>query len=314
MILTRRAALVGGGAVIAAGFMAGRADAFEMPPVAWGNIGFELDQQSQMVQGGWTRIKLANPAAIASLKAGAVDIFPDSDGHCLVGFDRDAAKTVWVTGTCAGLKPCTNDGKTPEIGLNIAPGQWQIEAVDAPFHPPAMPDETFAALRKTEMARIDAARSRDTGAQGWRQQFLWPVKGRVSGKFGAQRVYRGPSGQAQPGSYHSGVDIATGTSGTPYAAPADGVVVLAATPANGGPFTLEGNLLMIDHGMGLSSAFLHSETLLVAEGERVTQGQPLGHIGMTGRATGPHLHWSLRWHEARLDPALMVGAMAGVKG
>ena len=65
---------------------------------------------------------------------------------------------------------------------------------------------------------------------------------------------------------------------------------------------------MIDHGMGLSSAFLHSETLLVAEGERVTQGQPLGHIGMTGRATGPHLHWSLRWHEARLDPTLMVGA------
>ena len=298
MILTRRAVLGGSGAVLAAGFVSGRAWAV-MPPVAWGNIGFELEPHSQMVQGGWARIKLANPAAIASLKAGLVDIIPDSDGHCLVGFDRDAAKTVWVSGVCASSKLCTNDGKNPEIGLSIAPGAWAIEQIDAPFHPPAMPDETFAALRKDEMARIDAARAKDTGAAGWRQQFAWPVRGRISGKFGAQRVYRGT-----PGSYHSGVDIATGTSGTPYAAPADGVVVLAASA----PFTLEGNLLMIDHGMGLSSAFLHSEKLLVGEGERVAQGQPIGHIGMSGRATGPHLHWSLRWHEARLDPTLMVGA------
>ncbi len=308
MTLTRRAALVGGGAVLAAGFIGGRAGAVP-PVVAWGNINFELDPHSQMAQGGWARIKLANPAAIASLKAGSVDIIPDSDGHFLVGFDRDAAKTVWVTGACASSKLCTDDGKHPEIGLTIAPGAWAIEQIDAPFHPPAMADETFERIRKDEMARIDAARSHDTGAAGWRQQFVWPVKGRISGKFGAQRVYRGT-----PGSYHSGVDIATGASGTPYTAPADGVVVLAATPANGGPFTLEGNLLMIDHGMGLSSAFLHSETLLVGEGDRVTQGQPLGHIGMTGRATGPHLHWSLRWHEARLDPALMAGGLAGGLG
>ncbi len=297
MILTRRAMLGGSGAVLAAGFVSGRAGALQ-PAVAWGNINYELDPHSQMAQGGWTRIKLANPAAIASLKAGSVDIIPDSDGHFLVGFDRDATNTVWVTGACASSKLCTNDGKYPEIGLNIAPGAWEIEQVDAPFHPPAMPDETFAVLRKTELAWIDAARTHDTGAQGWRQQFSWPVKGRISGRFGAQRVYRGTAG-----SYHSGVDIATGTSGTPYVAPADGVVVLAAAA----PFTLEGNLLMIDHGMGLSSAFLHSSALLVREGDKVAQGQPIGQIGMSGRATGPHLHWSLRWHEARLDPALMAG-------
>ena len=191
------------------------------------------------------------------------------------------------------------------VTLAIAPGAWEIEQVDAPFHPPAMPDETFAALRKAELAQINAARAKDTSAQGWRQQFIWPVKGRISGKFGAQRVYRGPSGQPQPGSYHSGVDIATGTSGTPYGAPADGVVVLAADH----PFTLEGNLLMIDHGMGLSSAFLHNSALLVGVGDTVRQGQTIAHIGMTGRATGPHLHWSLRWREARLDPTLLTGPM-----
>ena len=84
------------------------------------------------------------------------------------------------------------------------------------------------------------------------------------------------------------------------------MVVLAAAA----PFTLEGNLLMIDHGMGLSSAFLHSSALLVGEGDRIAQGQPIGHIGMTGRATGPHLHWGLRWREARLDPLLMLGSSA----
>ena len=80
------------------------------------------------------------------------------------------------------------------------------------------------------------------------------------------------------------------------------MVVLAA----GDPFTLEGHLLIVDHGMGLNSAFLHSSELLVREGDRVSQGQPLGKIGMTGRATGPHLHWSLMWRGLRLDPLLFV--------
>jgi murein DD-endopeptidase MepM/ murein hydrolase activator NlpD len=66
---------------------------------------------------------------------------------------------------------------------------------------------------------------------------------------------------------------------------------------------------MIDHGMGLNSAFLHCSELLVREGDHVRQGQPIGRIGMTGRATGPHLHWSVKWNEARLDPILLTGPM-----
>ena len=289
MILTRRAALASGGAVFGTIAAPGWALTVKTSPP-------EL-VAGRLIQGGWARgnvlAGLARPAHI-SFDGQRVPV--DEVGNFFVGFDRDC-------GSVATLS--IPHGNTEHlVELEIAPGNWQIEQIDAPFHPPAMPDETFAALRKDELARIDAARSHDTGAAGWRQQFTWPVKGRISGKFGAQRVYRGPSGQPQPGSYHSGLDIATGTSGTPYAAPADGVVVLAAAS----PFTLEGNLLMIDHGMGLSSAFLHSEKLLVREGDKVAQGQPIGQIGMSGRATGPHLHWSLRWHEARLDPALMVGA------
>ena len=124
--------------------------------------------------------------------------------------------------------------------------------------------------------------------------------GRISGRFGAQRVYRGT-----PGGYHSGVDISTGQSGSAFVAPADGVVILAAEA----PFMLEGNLLMIDHGNGLNSAFLHTSKLLVKAGDIVHRGQVVGLTGMTGRATGPHLHWSLKWREARLDPILLTGPM-----
>jgi len=72
------------------------------------------------------------------------------------------------------------------------------------------------------------------------------------------------------------------------------------------PFTLEGHLLMLDHGAGLNSAFLHCSALLVKEGDAVTQGQTIGRIGATGRSTGPHLHWSLKWQEVRLDPLLFL--------
>ena len=149
-----------------------------------------------------------------------------------------------------------------------------------------------------ELARIAAARAENHDIDGWRQDFIWPVKGRISGRFGSQRIYRG----GEAGSYHSGLDIATGESGTPYVAPADGVVVLAAET----PFSLEGHLLIIDHGGGLNSAFLHSSKLAVKVGDVVRKGQYIGNIGMTGRATGPHLHWSLMWHGSRLDPLLFV--------
>ncbi len=136
-------------------------------------------------------------------------------------------------------------------------------------------------------------------SQGWRQTFLWPAVGRISTLFGSQRIYAG-----EPGAYHSGIDIARPT-GTIVLAPADGVVILA-TPR---PFTLEGNLVLIDHGMGLNSAFMHLSRIDVKLGERVHRGQPIGAVGRSGRATGPHLHWGLRWNDARLDPLLVAGPM-----
>lgn len=246
--------------------------------------------QGELTQGGWIRGQV--PAGTVSAQLGDQPLAFDASGNFFAAFDRDAGPETTLSATLG-------DQRRIDRRLAIAPRAWDIEHVNA--SPTAnVPTAEFTARRQPELARIAAARQIDTGSQGWRQAFIWPVTGRISGRFGSQRVYRG-----EPGSYHSGIDIATGGSGTPYVAPADGVVVMAAE----GPFTLEGNLLIVDHGMGLYSAFLHSAELLVREGEAVRQGQPIGRIGMTGRATGPHLHWGLVWRGARLDPLLFTGPM-----
>ncbi|WP_374414726.1 M23 family metallopeptidase [Novosphingobium colocasiae] len=260
-----------------------------LPSAAAAAKPIELLLPGALTQGGWLRGRTTGQAL--SLDGRPVALA--DDGMFLIAFDRDARPAALLT---ARLEA----GGTAELPLTVAPRAWQIENVNIARRGGG-PTDDFMAIRAPELARIAAARALQTGAQGWRQKFMWPAKGRISGKFGSQRVYRG-----EPGAYHSGLDIATGASGTPYVAPADGVVILAAER----PFTLEGNLLMLDHGMGLNSAFLHSSQLLVKEGDVVRQGQVIARIGMTGRATGPHLHWSMKWGDARLDPLLFTGPMA----
>lgn len=207
-----------------------------------------------------------------------------ADGQFLIAFDRDAPPAALLRAEVEGAEPV-------ERRLAVQPGNWRIERVDA--SPTAgVPGAEFLARRAPEQERIKAARELSVQSDGWRQNFRWPVVGRISGLFGAQRIYRG-----QPGSYHTGVDVAM-PAGTPFVAPADGVVVLAAQV----PFTLEGHLLLIAHGMGLVSAFLHCSSLAVKEGDVVKQGQLLGTVGATGRASGPHMHWGMTWNGARLDP------------
>lgn len=232
------------------------------------------------------------PDRLANLTLDGRAIAVTGDGSFLIAFDRDAA-------TAAHLVATLTDGRQVERYLLVAAGQWRIEAVDAPFTGSAGSSAEFERRRPAELAQINAARQIGAASEGWRQRFIWPVTGRQSGFFGSQRIYRGT-----PGSYHSGSDVAV-AAGTPFVAPADGVVVLAASS----PFTLEGNLLIVDHGMGLTSAFLHCARLDVRQGDRVAQGQMLGTVGQTGRATGPHLHWGMKWRDARIDPSRLAGAM-----
>lgn len=252
-----------------------------------GDDRFALDGRFE--QGGLARGTV--PAGTAALRLNGQPVDFAADGRFLIAFDRDA-------GPSARLEALLADGRTVQDEVAIAPRRWALSRLD---HLPKipLPSAEFEARRPAELARIAAARGRVTGAQGWRQRFGWPATGRISTLFGSQRIYAG-----QPGAYHSGIDIALPV-GTPVCAPADGVVILAASA----PFTLEGILLMLDHGMGLASAFLHLSRITVPEGAAVRQGEPVGAVGATGRATGPHLHWGLAWHGARLDPLLVAGPM-----
>ncbi len=243
----------------------------------------------QLSQGGLIRGQAPAGAVSVTLDGEALPLAPD--GTFLAGFDRDAGPSAELVANLA-------DGSRFRQTLTVAPRAWRIERLDRlPKYP--VPDPEFQRLRPPELEQIRAARAQATDATGWRQTLIWPVTGRISGLFGAQRIYRG-----EPGSYHSGTDVAVPT-GTVLRAPADGVVILAAEQ----PFTLEGHLLMLDHGQGLNSAFLHLSRIDVRVGKHVRQGQPIGAVGATGRATGPHLHWSLQWRGRKLDPLLVTGPM-----
>ena len=239
------------------------------------------------VQGGL--IKGQAPRGARSVLLNGIELPLTPDGFFLMGFDRDAENS-------ASLVALFADGRRTERYLPVVPGDWRIEQVKANPTGGAGTTAEFQARRGSELARINAARSVRHTSDGWRQDFVKPVAGRISGLFGAQRIYNGT-----PGSYHSGMDIAAAT-GTAFVAPADGVVTLAADDE----FTLEGHLLMINHGMGLNSAFLHCSELLVSEGDVVRQGQVIGRVGATGRASGPHLHWGMKWNAARIDPKLLI--------
>lgn len=258
-------------------------------PPAPARAASDFSLTGQHVQGGWLRGFA--PAGTLSLALSGRPVEVEPDGSFFVAFDRDA-------GPSSELVARRGDLPTIRKSLAIAPRGWQLEHVNAPYRPGGMADAEFARKRAGELAQIGASRAQSTDATGWRQSFAWPLKGAIRGRFGSQRIYQG-----KPGSYHGGLDIA-GAEGTPFMAPADGVVVLAATA----PFTLEGNLLIVDHGSGLSSAFLHASRLGVRAGDRVRQGQVIGWVGRTGRATGPHLHWAIKWRDAKLDPLLFVPA------
>lgn len=124
--------------------------------------------------------------------------------------------------------------------------------------------------------------------------FIRPVAGRDSGRFGLKRILNG-----QPRNPHSGMDIAA-TSGTPIRSAADGVVLYT------GNFFFSGNVVYVDHGSGVISLYAHLSSIGVRPGDMVRQGNVIGRVGQTGRATGPHLHWSVYLNGQAIDPALFT--------
>ncbi|MBN8816639.1 MAG: M23 family metallopeptidase [Sphingomonas sp.] len=246
--------------------------------------------KGNLTQGGLVIGKAPAGTEALELDGATVPVAPD--GAFVIAFDRDA-------GPVATLKATRADGATVSRTLNIGTREWAVSRLSGlPKYP--IPPADFDRIRPGELAQINTARKVPVESDGWRQPFLWPATGRISTLFGSQRIYR----NGAPGAYHSGIDIAV-PQGAPVLAPADGVVTLASDH----PFLLEGNLLIVAHGMGVESAFMHLSRILVTPGQVVRRGAVIAYSGATGRVTGAHLHWSMRWWGAKIDPLLAAGPM-----
>ncbi len=209
-------------------------------------------------------------------------------GTVVFGVGRDQAEPVQVT----VARP---DGELVDARIAVTARDWPVQRVNGVPPKTVDPPPEIAERIRREQALVSAARERDDDRTDFARPFVWPVEGRISGRFGNQRVYNG-----KPGSPHSGMDIAVPT-GTPIKAPAAGVVTFAAPD-----LYLTGGTVLLDHGFGISSNFLHLSRIDVKAGDRVEQGQVIGAVGATGRATGPHLHWGMSWFDTRIDPLLVL--------
>jgi len=189
------------------------------------------------------------------------------------------------------------DGKEETWTLTIRAREYDIQRIEGlPQKMVTPPAETLARIR-AESAKVRAARDIDSAETHFSVPFIWPAKGRISGVYGSQRILNG-----EPRQPHFGVDVAAPT-GTPVHAPAAGEIRLAELD-----LYYSGGTIILDHGHGLSSSFLHMSRVDVVVGQQVAQGEVIGAIGATGRVTGAHLDWRMNWFEQRLDPALLVAA------
>jgi len=231
------------------------------------------------------------PGATATLDGQPLKV--DAAGAFALGFAHDA-KRDWT------LVVKAPDGKSVSRALAVAPRQYKVQRIDGIDQKYVEPPPEVMKRLEEEYFLVRKARAATSDQPFWRTGFIWPAAGRVSGVYGSYRVVNG-----KPLRPHFGVDVAAPT-GTPIHAAAAGTVTLAHDD-----LYFSGRTVIVDHGLGVSTVYIHMNELKVATGDRVTQGQVIGTIGTSGRSTGPHLHWGLNLGQDYLDPATVVGPMPG---
>ena len=246
-----------------------------------------VELSGNLAQGGLVTGR-TTPGATVTLDDRALLV--GEDGLFVFGFGRDQ-------GPSAALTIVKPDGTTERQTLSIEQRKFNIQRIDGMEQAKVTPNPADLARIKAEQEQVNATRKQPTPAADFLTPFIWPAKGPISGVYGSQRILNG-----EPRAPHYGLDIAA-PEGSPVVAPAPGVVRLVASD-----FFLTGGTVIIDHGFGVQSAFLHMIAVKTKVGTRVQQGELIGHVGQTGRATGPHLHWGMTWLDVRLDPAFWVPA------
>jgi len=274
VILNRRGVVLGSGALLAAGAVQAQDDE-------------GLTLTGRFVQGGHA-LGRTWPRALIFVDGESLTA-ASADGVFIVGFDRDAAGSVQIEARL--------DGRSARRTLDIARGQFPSTSVNG--LPPSTVEpsdpELLARIQREVVVKTEGFASR-IDADHFRDGFDWPLEGfRVTSRWGSQRILNGT-----PARPHYGIDLAA-PQGTVIRAPAAGRVTLAQPGLH-----FEGGLVLIDHGQGLITAYLHQSRLDVVAGQELGRGDPVGRVGMTGRATGPHLCWRMKWRDRNLDPSLLV--------
>lgn len=254
------------------------------PALAAGDLKLDGD----LVQGGLIFGRVT-PGAEVQVGERVLRISPE--GRFVLGFGRDAEAEVELNVTYP-------DGSKEARLLPVKSREYDIQRINGVAKKYVSPPEEVLERIKQENAEIARVRAIDHPEAFFDNGFVWPVIGRISGVYGSQRIFNG-----EPRRPHFGVDIAA-PKGTPIAAPADGIVTLAEPD-----LYYSGGTVILDHGHGLTSAFLHMESLSVEVGQKIEQGAEIGKLGSTGRSSGPHLDWRINWFEERIDPQLLVGPM-----
>jgi peptidyl-prolyl cis-trans isomerase A (cyclophilin A) len=244
-------------------------------------------------------VRAREPLSTVSIKAfgRAVQPFRDEDGvwRALVGIDLDAAAGHVPVAITARTAAGSEIARVETLNVQAKEFPTRTLRVDPRFVTPPKSAEARIARERAELGRVFRS---VTSSPEWRGPFVVPIDGAVVSGFGVRSVFNN-----EPRAPHGGADFAS-PEGTPVAAPNAGRVVLAAD------LYFTGNTVVLDHGAGLQSLFAHLSRIDVREGDRVERGAILGAVGATGRATGPHLHWTVRLNGARVDPISLISALS----
>lgn len=252
-----------------------------------------LDLPATLTQGVLV-IGTAAPGAVVALDGKALRVDPET-GRFVFGVDRDRKDAFALAVTYP-------DGRRETRSLPVELRDYDIERIDGLPPRKVSPDEKDLERIYREARLISAARAGDSEKPHFEAGFAWPVTGRISGRYGNQRILNG-----KPRRPHLGIDIAA-PRGAPVAASAPGVVVLAEAD-----LFYTGGTVVVDHGHGLTTIYSHLERVDVEKGQQVATGRQLGTVGSTGRSTGPHLDWRINWFDVRLDPELIAGPMRAAR-
>ena len=209
------------------------------------------------------------------------------DGYFVFGIDRDRKFDLTITEI--------KNNKKRIITKKVLKRKYNIQRIDGLEESKVTPPESVYKRIKQENNKIGEARAINSDLVFFKNQFIMPIKGIISGVYGSQRILNG-----KPKWPHYGIDIAA-KQGTMIKSSGSGIVTMAESD-----LYYTGGTIIMDHGHGISTIYSHLETVMVFVGDTINQGDIIGTVGSTGRSTGPHLDFRVNWFQTRLDPMSII--------